>query len=662
MGWLKLAVLGVFVSLSLTLAACGANSQAGGVHGQDQASSAKVKGSAKSRASQPEVDHSGAVVPVSAADPQWGSSLAPVTIVEFGDFQCPFCHLVTETLDRVRELYGPERVRIVWKHNPLPFHAQARPAQQLACAVFALKGNSAFWQFHNLALANHRQLTPENLQAWTKALGVNPRQVQTGPVAADCASKLDADIALAAKLGATGTPAFRINGVTLSGAQPFDEFQRIINEQLAAADALRQAGVEASKVYLVLSERNLEEPPPAKETPETPDEDKTVWRVPIESDDPVRGAKTPLVTIVEFGDFQCPFCKRVMPTLERVLKAYPEDVRLVWKDQPLPFHTQAKPAATLARLAYQRQGAPGFWKAHSALFESAPALEDEQLQGIANTLGLSWPAAKNAIEKHQFAAKFEQSEALASDLNARGVPHFFINGVRLAGSQSFEKFQTVIEEQLTKARSLEARGISRNAIYDEIMRDARTPPPPDRVEVPPPDVNSPVRGPRQAPVMIQLWSDFECPFCKRVTPTLAEIERLYGRRVKIVWRHLPLPFHKNAELAAEAAQEVFRQKGNPGFWAFHDKLFEAQAQPGGLERTNLEAIAASLSVNMTKFRAALDTHQHLPKLSADKAAAETAGINGTPTAVINGYLVSGAQPLTRFKKVIDLALSETQKR
>jgi protein-disulfide isomerase len=122
---------------------------------------------------------------------------------------------------------------------------------------------------------------------------------------------------------------------------------------------------------------------------------------------------------------------------------------------------------------------------------------------------------------------------------------------------------------------------------------------------------------------------------------------------------LPLPFHKEAPLASEAAHEMFAQKGNAAFWQFHDKLFESQATPGGLERANLEKIAQELGADMTKFKAALDTNKHKAKVDADAKAGNDAGINGTPAFVINGYYLSGAQPAAAFKKIINKALKES---
>ena len=119
------------------------------------------------------LDHSAAPVPVTAKDPFWGRPDAPVTVVEVSDFECPFCSRVEPTMDQIRKNYGPEKVRIVWKNNPLPFHKEARPAADAAMTVFALGGNDAFWKFHDTLFQNQRSLAEDSFEKWAVASGVD---------------------------------------------------------------------------------------------------------------------------------------------------------------------------------------------------------------------------------------------------------------------------------------------------------------------------------------------------------------------------------------------------------------------------------------------------------------------------------------------------------
>lgn len=602
-----------------------------------------------------DVDHSNSPIPVGAEDPQWGNADALVTIVEISDFQCPFCSRVNPTLKQVKDKYGPDKVRIVWKHNPLPFHKEARPAHEAAAAVHALAGSEAFWKFHDLVFENQKALTEDNFVKWAKEAGVDEAKFKAELKNKKHAAKVDQDLALARKIGARGTPNFRINGVELSGAQPFAKFQQAIDAQLEQAEALVKKGTPKNQVSLKLTEQNAKNAPAEDKAPER-QEDTTIWRVPVAKDDPVAGPDDALVTIVMWSDFQCPFCARVEPTLDKLKEKYGKDLRIVWKDNALPFHKQAKPAATLARVAYAKGGNDLFWKAHKALFENQKSLNEETYQKISGELGLNWAEVKRAIDTDQFDKKISESMELASDLNARGTPHFFINGRRLAGAQPQQKFEELVDLQLKAAKGLVGKGVARNKVYDELMKTAKGPPEPERRDVPAPTKDNPTKGSSNAKVVVQIFSDFECPYCNRVLPTLKQIEKEYGNQVQLVWRNMPLPFHKNAKLAGEAAQEVYVQKGADAFWQYHDLLFANQKQ---LTREDLEKYAQQIpGLDIAKFKQALDKNVHAKRVEEDMEVASKAGVRGTPAFTINGYFLSGAQPYPQFEKLIKLALKE----
>lgn len=607
-------------------------------------------------------DHSDSAIPVTSKDPIWGDPNAPVTIVEISDFQCPFCSRVEPTIQQVRKEYGAKKVRVVWKNNPLPFHNQARPAHDAAMAVFEVAGNDAFWKFHETAFKNQKDLSEGNLEKWAKEAGADPVKFKAALRKGDAKAKVDQDLALCSKIGARGTPNFRINGIEVSGAQPFTKFKEVIDKELSEANRMIASGTPASRVYVERVKANFgnapEDKPAKPEAAQEPPEDTTIWKATISKHDPVKGPADALVTMVVYSDFQCPFCKRVEPTVTKLAEEYKSDLRIVWKDNALPFHPRAKPAATLARMAFDKKGDKGFWEAHDALFESQPKLEDADLEGIAKKLGLDWASVKSAIDAGKYNATFDEIADQASDLKARGTPHFFLNGYRVSGAQPYEKFKEVMDKRLAEAKALVAKGTPRAGVYDEIMKTAKGAEPPEEKNVPAPGKDNPSKGSATAKVVLQHWSDFQCPFCSRVDPALKEVEEKYKGKVKIVWRNLPLPFHNNAQPAAEAALEAFAQKGNEGFWKFHDALFEAQKDPSGLERAGLEKIATAQGLDMAKFKAALDSHTHKAAIDADAKIANDSGISGTPATVVGKYYVSGAQPFSAFKKAVDMALKD----
>ena len=596
-------------------------------------------------------------IPVTSQDPVWGNRGAPVTVVTFSDFQCPFCSKVEPALDQVKSTYGPDKVRIVWKNQPLPFHDKAKPAAEAAQTVFMLKGSEAFWKFHDTAFKNQASLSPESYEKWAVAAGVDANAFKTTLATHKAAKKIEEDMAIGNKVGANGTPAFRINGVELSGAQPFDKFKETIDKELAKADAKIKAGTPKDKIYVAMSSENFKNAPaPKKEEDEEEKEDtKTVWRVPV-GNSPVQGKADAPITIIEFSDFQCPYCKRVEPQLKKIHDTYGDKVRLVWKHEPLPFHPRAIPAAALTLEARAQKGDKGFWDAHDKLFDIQPKLEDADLEKAASELGLDVAKFKAAVKDNKYKKDIDADMELGEDVQASGTPHFFVNGRRLVGAQPYEKFSKIIDEELAKYDAQKGK-IAGKDYYASLMKDAKGAPEPEKKQAPPVPAGDAYKGGKDAKVVIQQWSDFQCPFCSRVEPTVNEISKTYGDKVKIVWRDKPLPMHPNAPIAAEAGREALKQKGSDGFWKMHKIMFENQQK---LAREDLEGYAKTIGLDMDKFKAALDSHVHKAAVDADDKVGTDLGISGTPAFLINGYYVSGAQPFPKFKKLIDKAMAEAK--
>jgi len=159
--------------------------------------------------------------------------------------------------------------------------------------------------------------------------------------------------------------------------------------------------------------------------------------------------------------------------------------------------------------------------------------------------------------------------------------------------------------------------------------------------------DGPVRGPSEAPVTIIEFSDFQCPYCVRAAPTLKKLGEVYGDRLRLVYRDMPLAIHPFAPKAAEAAA-CAREQGK--FWEMHDRLFDAK---GRLEIADLKIYARDIGLDGAAFASCLDSGRNESRWKADKAAAEGYGITGTPAFFINGRLVPGARPFETFADIID---------
>jgi protein-disulfide isomerase len=162
------------------------------------------------------------------------------------------------------------------------------------------------------------------------------------------------------------------------------------------------------------------------------------------------------------------------------------------------------------------------------------------------------------------------------------------------------------------------------------------------------------KGDANAPVTIVEWSDYECPFCARFyDQTLAQLDEEYIKtgKVKFVYRDFPLGFHQQAQKAAEAA-ECAGEQGK--YFDMHDALFE-NGVAGGV--SSFKQFASDIGLDTGDFDECLDSGEMASEVAEDLAAGSAAGVTGTPGFIINGQLVSGAQPFSVFKQVIDAALA-----
>ncbi|MDE2089846.1 MAG: DsbA family protein [Gammaproteobacteria bacterium] len=213
--------------------------------------------------------------------------------------------------------------------------------------------------------------------------------------------------------------------------------------------------------------------------------------------------------------------------------------------------------------------------------------------------------------------------------------------------------QAKVRLLLTLRRLVALRGEYFNALarkyHAQITLPAPQKPAPYRHAVNGPDDLA--RGPANAPVTIVEFSDFQCPFCKRAEQTLRELEHQYQGKLRVVYRYFPLlPIHPDSVKAAEAAQCAAEQGK---FWPYHDILF---AKQNALGSPDLKKYAQGLKLNMQRFDTCLDTDATVSRVAGDVAEGNRLGVSGTPTFFINGIRLSGAQPIARFKKLIDGAL------
>ena len=375
------------------------------------------------------------------------------------------------------------------------------------------------------------------------------------------------------------------------------------------------------------------------------------YAVLLRGDEPTKGPADALVTIVEFADYQCPYCEQAAGPLNEVAADYDEDVRVIYKHFPLPGHPKAMPASRAAWAGHQ-QGK--FWELHAWLF--AQKAELAQLEAKVGELQLDRDRFLTDMGSAAAAAAVDGDMLAGGKLGVRGTPVFFVNGHRYVGKMSPPQWRAIIDAELEQAEGLVDRGTPRAGVYAALMQDALV-----RDDAPKPaaqprdhDPNAtyavmaddrPQLGPGDALVTIVLFSDFQCPYCSKLA-TMAHALVQRHDDVRVVFRNLPLPMHPRARDAAEAALAAGRQGK---FWEMHDAMFAAQKELGSLDFAEL---AASIGLERDRFAADMDDDAIAALVTEDEAVAQRFRVRGTPAAFVNGRFMGGAQPIESFDAVI----------
>ena len=226
------------------------------------------------------------------------------------------------------------------------------------------------------------------------------------------------------------------------------------------------------------------------------------------------------------------------------------------------------------------------------------------------------------------------------------VRTFYVqNSDRMQG-RPFEQMSSAIQKYLEDQRQTQAKL--------DLIAELRKAGPSIRVLIDAPRIavavtsDDPAQGSATAPVTVVEYSDFQCPFCGRVMPTLKELRTKYGDKMRLVWKDFPLTqIHPQAFVAAQAGN-CAREQGK--FWEFHDKLFANQS---ALQPEFLKKYAADTGLDTAKFNQCLDTSKYEARVQEALGAGGRLGITSTPTLFVNGRMINGAQPIEVFETAID---------
>ncbi len=276
--------------------------------------------------------------------------------------------------------------------------------------------------------------------------------------------------------------------------------------------------------------------------------------------------------------------------------------------------------------------------------------KSKALENLVNQKLLEAEAKQKGIGLDKLLA--QEVDATVPEAAETEVEAFYL-GQRDRVNRPFEEVKDQLRQSLRQARIQRAREVYLEKARARAEVAILLRPPLAEVSYDP----ARVRGNAKARVTIVEFSDFQCPFCVRAQPTLREVLARYGDRVKLAYRDFPLhQIHPQAQMGAEAA----RCAGDQGkFWEYHDLLFQGPGQP--LDQPALADHAQKLQLDAPKFESCLAAGRHRAAVERDLQDGVTAGVSGTPAFFVNGVLLSGAQPLSAFQKVIDAELVRLEK-
>ncbi len=396
-------------------------------------------------------------LPLPADVPVWGSEKALVTLVLFGDLECPHTRRAYRAIESILRAF-PDEVRVAFRHRPLSIHSRAKDAARVAVGMRREHGDAGFWRFVAQAASTTDDANRILLARWVKAAGGQESRIETWLEQSETENEVGRDLLLAGLFDVRETPTLFVNGARVEGFTTYDDLKRTIERELGTARSVLALGTSLSELYATRVRKNLI----------GLGKDVAERTCPPIAGSPVRGAADALVTVVEFSDFECPFCRRVQPALDTLLARHGGDLRIVWKNFPLDHHRRARPAAAFALEVYEKGGPTKFWKAHDQLFGSQNDLGDSGLSAIAGVLGMPAEPLLEASRQRARDPKIDADARLGQKLGVRGTPAFFVNGRLLSGAQPLERFESLVKEELESARNLVAGGTPRSRVYDAL--------------------------------------------------------------------------------------------------------------------------------------------------------------------------------------------------
>ncbi|MCA9984871.1 MAG: DsbA family protein, partial [Anaerolineales bacterium] len=587
-----------------------------------------------------------------------GDPEAPIVILEFSDYECPFCaRFFQETMGSLENsrIESGDALLVFYDFPLTTIHPYAVASAHAARCAGA-QGADKYWLMHDALFANQGQWSNNGYMThfsnYAVSIGLDVAEFRGCMDSQSYLQALQEDVNYGRSRNVTGTPAFYINSQFLSGAQPINAFEQLITQILDGHEAL-------------LAQTNSGNS--GASTAATPLPPPTPVAVGYEDGAGSMGDPDAAVTIVEYTDYGCPFCSRhslqTMPTMVETMVDTGR-VHYILKDLPLDsLHPEAREGAYAARCAGEQDA---YWEMHDAIFAQQEvwtgqgdeyALTD--LVRIAGEIGLDTDAMQSCLDSGRYEDAVQANVAEAESLGIGSTPYFLVNGYPVSGAQAIQVFELAVS-------AAEDGSLAQLYVQQQPSQQAQAqqaaPTPSGPVDVPLGD--APFIGDPDAPITIVEYSDFQCPFCGRhYAQTMPALIQQYidTGQVRYVFKHftptlLNPSYHPQAVDAAMAA-ECARDQG--AFWEMHDLLFTNQGQWGTDEAVTIfTGYAESLGLDAETFAACVNSDKHLETIQAILAEGQALGVRGTPAFFVNGNFVNGAQPFEVFDQILTQMLSD----
>lgn len=401
-------------------------------------------------------------VPRGTGDPTDGPADAPVTIVEWSDYACGYCNRVQDTLDKLARLY-PGQLR--WVHRTLPLDDDNTLTAEAALAAAA---QGRFAPMHARLFAVHGRVDRAAVELIARELGLDMIRFRGDLDAGTFHNVVVADVQDGLRIGVSGTPTFFINGRPVHGNQPLKVFVDMVDEELARAATVAATHPPDLYAALVADGKPVADAPSDVNNENVELDPNTGYRVGLGLPGHSIGPADALVTIVEFSDFQCPFCAREAPILVHARQKYGDAVRIVYRH--MPVHRDAMLAAE-AGVAAADQGK--FWAFHDQVFSHFGHLTRADLDAFAKAAGCDLARFDAALDTRRFHDAVVAEYAAAEALGVDGTPTLFINGQPIVGASEEAVFDRVMDAHIAMAKDAIAHGVPRGDLYPLKMSMAK---------------------------------------------------------------------------------------------------------------------------------------------------------------------------------------------